>query len=138
MTGKAAYESSPADTIRRMVEVGELPAGRTCAVSGKPTDDVLEFEVLVPRSFRNDGDRAQRALDFWLKGSIIGYFVKSIRPPKIDETDAVRVRAPMHVSAIQHVKVRRMSQRRLKKLLCTVPVFAELLQDNPLAQVSVA
>jgi hypothetical protein len=138
MVGKDAYESSPADTIRRMVETGELPAGRSCAVSGQATDDHLELEILVPRSFSNREDRAQRALDLWLYGSLIGYWIKAIRPPKIEEADALRVKAPLRVAAIFHAKVRRMSQRRLKKLLSTVPAYAQLLDENPLSQISIA
>jgi hypothetical protein len=138
MVGKDAYESSPADTIRRMVQTGELPAGRICAVSGKATDDLLELEILVPRSCSNRENRAQRALDFWLYGSLIGYWIKANRPPVIDEADALRVKAPLRVAAAYHAKVRRMSQRRLTKLFCTVPVYAQLLDENPLSQVLVS
>jgi hypothetical protein len=138
MLGKAPYESGPADMIRRMVQTGELPAGRTCAVSGKPTDDVLELEILVPRSFRIREDWAQRAVDIWFFGSLIGFWLKANRPVEIEEADAVRLEAPLRVSARYHAKVRRMSQRRLKRLLGAIPAYAVLFEENQLAQVTVA
>ena len=138
MAGKAPYESGPSDTIRRMVQTGELPAGRTCAVSRKPTDDVLDFEILVPRSFKSLEGWAQLALIYWFFGYFAWSYVNLFRPPKIVEGDALRVMAPLCVASRYHAKVRRMSQRRLKKLLRTVPAYAMLLDENHLAMVSVA
>jgi hypothetical protein len=45
-SGADPYESGAVDTIRRMLDRGELPAG-TCAVTGRPTRDVLALTVLV-------------------------------------------------------------------------------------------
>jgi hypothetical protein len=138
MVGKDPYESGPADMIRRMVQTGELPAGRTCAHSRKPTDDVLDFEILVPRSFQRPQGLDKLISNFWLFGIMGQIYMTLFRPPKIEEAGAVRVRAPLRVSARYHAKVRRMSQRRLKKLLRTVPVYAKLLEESAFTKVSVA
>jgi hypothetical protein len=139
MVGKAPYESGTADMIRRMVQTGELPAGRTCVVSRTPTDDVLEFRILVPRSFSSGKSSEQNALLYlWLFGPLVFLYISRFRPPKIEEGDAVHVVAPLRVSSRNHSRVRRMSEGRLKKLLRTVPVYAELLDENYLARVSVA
>jgi hypothetical protein len=136
LSGKDRYESGTGDTIHRLIQEGELPAGRACAFSGEPTDDVLPLEVLVPRVFkRPEGEEEQVLATFGL----LGYFFYGLfRHPEIVEEHAIKVPTPLRVAGWHHPKVRRISQRRLKRLLRTMPVYAKLLDENPYARVSVA
>jgi hypothetical protein len=135
MAGKDRYESGPGDSIRRMIRSGELPAGSTCAVSRKPTDDFIELEVLLPRYFKNTeiADRRMILL-FGMWGALYNTL---IRRPQIEEEGALTVRAPIRVAERCHAKVRRMSQARLRRLLRTVPVYAQLLKENPHSRISI-
>ncbi len=45
--------------------------------------------------------------------------------------------AHFRVARRYHKKLRRMSQRRLKQVLRTVPVYAQLLEENPDARIIV-
>jgi hypothetical protein len=140
LSGKDRYESGPGDTIRRIIQSGELPAGRTCVLSGQPTDDVLLFEVLLPKFFKYQAAEdysklfVLMALLGWLGMLLLGLFSR----PKFDAEGALTVQAPLRIAARYHSKVRRMGDWRLRRLLRTVPVYALLLGENPFARVFVA
>jgi hypothetical protein len=139
LSGKDRYESGPVDTVRRMIQSGELPAGLTCALSRAPTDDLLMFEVLVPRYYKNPAARDNAGLlALGLTFGWVGFlFHGLLSPPKFNEEGAIRVRVPLRVAARYHSKVRGMSRARLKRLLRTVPVYARLLDESPFARVTV-
>jgi hypothetical protein len=58
--------------------------------------------------------------------------------PEIEEEGAIVLRVPLRVDDRYHPRVRSMGQVRLRRLLRTVPVYAELLDENPYSRVSVA
>ena len=134
LAGKDRYESGAGDAIRRMVRSGELPALGTCVLSKEPTNDVMEFEILVPRFFKSEQNRDQMMT--LLLGLWAIPFIALIRRPRFHTEGATTVQTPLCISQRYHAKVGRMSQGRLKRLLRTVPVYAELLDENPDARIS--
>src|SRR5262245_45360110 len=52
LSGQDSYESSTIDTIHRLVRQGELPAGCICALTGEPTQEVLDLYVMVPSAYK--------------------------------------------------------------------------------------
>src|SRR4051812_23375905 len=56
--GKNAYEAGMIDVINGMLGRGELPTGTHCAVSGEPTDAILELQVQAERFYRTNNDHA--------------------------------------------------------------------------------
>jgi hypothetical protein len=136
LSGRDRYESGICDTIRRMVQSGELPVGGTCAVSREPTDDVIDLEILVPRFFRNRDDVQNKTL--WIFGVWGALYLALFSRPQIEEEGTLTVRLPLRVAGSHHHKVRAMSQRRLRRLLRKVPAYARLLEENPYSRLSVA
>jgi hypothetical protein len=115
-----------------MVQSGELPAGPTCAHSGEPTDDVLLLEILLPRHFQKKDSRENGLL---MTGGLIEVLPHLLlramfSHEEIEEEGALTVRAPLRVAARHHLRVRKMGQWRLRRLLRTVPVYAKLLEEN--------
>lgn len=140
LSGKDAYESGTADTIRRMIRSGELPDDGVCAVSGKPTDDTVVLEILIPKVFRNqDVERSNNALILF--GGLWAMALVALsgqhKAYATDTDQASTLRVPLRVAKVYHAKLGRMNQRRLRRLLRSVPIYATLLNENPVAQVSV-
>lgn len=144
LSGKDRYESSICDTIRRLVQSGELPAGDTCAVSKKPTDDVIEIEILVPMLGKGNEGISKTGLITLLFGiygliyvALFAFYTALFGRPQFQEEGTTTVLAPIRVAQRYHGKVRRMSQARLKRLLRTVPVYARLLDENPYSRITI-
>jgi hypothetical protein len=151
LSGSAPYESSVADTIQGMIERGELPEGEVCALSGEPTQDVLHIWIVVPKAF----EQRERFATFLLwsvwaplfSGAVAasiasffsGLFARTVpvEQPIHEHHSARTVFAPLRVASRHHSSVRSMSQRRLISLLRTEPIYARLLDENPIVQVSV-
>jgi hypothetical protein len=136
--GQDAYESGPLDTIRRMIQSGELPAGPTCALSRKPTDDVLELEIKLPQ-FHKNRDAGNSLVILALVAGIWGVLYHALfgRSAYLEDERSIAIQVPLRVAAARQSRVRAMSQRRLWRLLRTVPVYARLLDENPEARISV-
>jgi hypothetical protein len=148
-SGIAPYESGTADTIQGMVERGELPAGEVCAWLGDQTLDVVYLSIVVPRAFEHqEGIAGLFLAGLWapLVSSGVASFLISFLPELFGPTrpveDAVLehhkariVLAPLRVASQHHAKVRRASQRRLKRLLRSVPIYAKLLEENPIVRI---
>jgi hypothetical protein len=68
-----------------------------------------------------------------------GLFSKTVPVSKpIHEHHSARtVFAPLRVASRHHTTVQSMSQRRLIRLLRGVPIYAKLLDENPIVQISV-
>jgi hypothetical protein len=150
--GIAPYESSTADTIQGMVERGELPEGAVCAFSGAPTGDVLYLFIVVPRAFEQREGTAGLflaslwALLFsWWVGGLLTALLPQVFGPTVSVEEAMRehhrartVPAPLRLASRHHARVRKASQRRLQRLLRTVPIYARLLDENPIVRIWVA
>jgi hypothetical protein len=151
LSGIAPYESSVLDTIQGMVERGELPAGDVCALSGTPTRDTLDVSVVVPIAFQGREGPAGVFMTLWwaplfdanwlsfLSGVFQVVFGQTV---PVEDSDLPQHRArmvstPLRISSQHQAKLRRASQRRLKRLLRTVPVYAQLLDENPVVRIAV-
>ena len=134
LAGQHAYEASTIDVIHGMLQRGELPAGGPCAVSGEPTEDVVELHVEAERIYRA-GDNCVYALLGVLVSPIflLGLFQK----PRPDVGRETIVSTPLRVAAAYHAKVRRSGQRALKRWLRSVPIYAKLLDEYPSARVRI-
>ena len=136
IAGQGAYESGILDTVNRMVREGELPQGETCVISGFPTDDF--YNLYIQCEFVN-----KKRLLGW--GNVIRLLLLMIWPllfwvaGGFDE-EAVEhghdrgVYAPLRVRKEDHNRLKRIrSQAKLRRLLRTVPIYAELLKEYPRA-----
>jgi hypothetical protein len=102
-TGRRRYESGPADTIRRMIETGELPSGTACAYSRTPTDDILDFQVVLPRFFLTEDARQGGRFPVF---NILTALIDSIlNDPVIAAAGVVTLVAPLRVASRWHAKV---------------------------------
>lgn len=140
-SGVGAYESGALDTIRRMLDRGELPFGTSCARSGEPTDDVLELTVVVSNHLEQT-DQARIADRLALANvGLVGYLFRVLRDNPSDyrpvEGTEIDVPAPLRLEACHHRRARRARQDRLKAWLRTVPIYAALLDEYPYSQVVV-
>jgi hypothetical protein len=132
LAGRGAYEAGTVDTIIAMIKRGALPAGSACAVSGAATNDVIDLYVEAERIYVGS-DRSAYA---WL-GLLISpiLFAGLFQKPRPDVGRETIVPAPLRVAARHHLRVRRASQRALKRWLRSVPVYAQLLEEYPRARV---
>ena len=80
LSGIDPYESSTMDTIRRMINSGELPAVDICAISGEPTLDVLDLLVTVPRGVLDRGGMALQLMLALLISPLFVLTVSTVRP----------------------------------------------------------
>jgi hypothetical protein len=136
MMGKGSYETGVIDTIHRLIKNGELPWGEKCALSGQPTSDYLTFEVECERR--------------WIKGPSIARYVccslivlffpilllwilldKSVFFEQKQELGRDKIiRIPLRVAQMHQSRALRMkTQRGLRRLLRTVPVYSQLLDE---------
>jgi hypothetical protein len=134
LAGEQPYEASTIDVILGMLKRGELPAGGRCAISGEPTQDVFELHVEAERIYTGGDNIVYLVLALIVSPLFaLGLFQKP-RPAVGRETV---VPTPLRVTAAYHERVRRSSQRSLKRWLRTVPIYAKLLDEYPRAVVSI-
>ena len=134
MAGQRPYETGIVDVIHGMLRRGELPAGDRCAVSGEPTDDLIELHVEAERIHPGGDDRAYAWLGVLVSPILLlGLF----RQPRPDVGRETVVPTPLRVAAAHHPKVRSSGQRALKRWLRAVPVYARLLEEYPRAKVGI-
>jgi hypothetical protein len=84
---------------RRMVGSGELPAGTRCAVSGVPTEDVIELYVEAERVFVGGDNLRFIALFAMLCSPYIAVFMAQRSRP--DFGRATTVATPLRVAALK-------------------------------------
>jgi hypothetical protein len=136
LAGQPAYETSTIDVILAMLKRGELPAGGHCAISGVATDDVIDLQVEAER-MHAAGDNMKWAVLGAICFSPIFLLVMFQKPPPDVGRETI-VPTPLRVAAAHHARVRRSSQRALKRWLRTIPVYAKLLDEYPGARVRIA
>lgn len=138
--GQGAYETGIIDTIRRMIDEGTLPAGRVCAISGDPTSDSYELYVQCESPSIKGTITGHSVADFFLM-----FVLPSVQLHYWTTMDEERrevgydrgVTVPLRVCRQCHDQLRRMrSQWRLRRLLETVPIYAQLLREFPDARIS--
>lgn len=137
-SGQSDYESGIVSTIQRMIARGELPWGGTCAVSEFPTNDVVYFSVQCEEVWIKGGRQP-----WWVDVLIGGFtllFFHFWNRRKQEEAEHLgrdlRIELPLRVSSDQAAILRRWAgQRRLKRLLRTIPIYSQLLDEYPAARV---
>jgi hypothetical protein len=137
MVGLGSYESGILDTIKRMLEEGTLPSGETCAESGRATRDFIRLVVLCERLYtaadRHSGGQAAWILGIWGLVWTMGHK----QDPKVYGRDTV-VTIPLRLCREYHRKLAGWgTQRKFRRLLRTVPVYARLLEEYPSATIQV-
>jgi hypothetical protein len=135
--GLGAYESGAIDTIRRLMSEGTLPWGDTCAQSGLPTRDILHFHVQCERTHAAQERSRLEVLVVVLLG-----FWALLLTMGAEEGDArgrdTAVSVPLRLRREYHRGLARWgTQRRLRRLLRTVPIYARLLDEYPRATIRV-
>ena len=121
-----------------MINDGSLPAGERCALSGKPTLDVVNLTIKVPTAFQQKGGQGLQIL-LGVFVTVWVFLLPSIFARTVPlEHSAGILDVPLRISGRLHAKLRKAGQGRLKRVLRTVPIYAQLLEENPFASVSVA
>jgi hypothetical protein len=141
MAGKGAYEAGTIDTILRMLRTGELPAGERCAVSGDLTRDCVDLYVQAERLYwPRDASRGR-----WLvlvalalvTSPVVAFLAGRRDRNRLPQGRETIVPTPLRVSAMHQGRLRWASQRRLKRWLRSVPIYAQLLAEYPRARVCI-
>ena len=140
--GLAAHETNVRDVIARMLRDNELPRGICCAVSEMPTDDVMWFHVQCEREYAKDDRRwgillivMSFLLPFGLLIRLLGADMLSEAPERYGRDTAVLI--PLRVSQDRQPSLRRWAtQRRLKTVLSSVPIYQELFREYPGARIT--
>jgi hypothetical protein len=127
--GIGSYESGTIDTIRRMLAEGTLPWGETCAVTGRPTRDVIRIEVQCEH-LHSPEDPVRFAL---LLGLCVGPWATLLLYGRGRDQPQGRdtvVTVPLLVCREYQIGLDRWWKKRgLRRLLRTVPVYARLLDE---------
>jgi hypothetical protein len=130
ISGIGAYESTAIQTIGRMLEEGALPWGETCAQSGQPTQDLIQLQVrLDPDDGWRDRIWSWVAVIYLcgLWPILIGILFKPFSDPE-PETLIL----PLRVNRKFHRGLAWWgTQRKRRRLMATVPVYARLLEEYP-------
>ena len=96
--------------------------------------------MVVPKTFQDRDTDRNHAPPILLLGlwALLPLALFGRKRVLIDTEGASILRVPIRVAAAYHAKVRGMGRRRLRRLLRSVPVYATLLNENPLSRVAVA
>jgi hypothetical protein len=129
MAGLGAYESGTIDNIRRMIAERALPWGESCAFSDQLTRDTLDLSVHCERVHgENDGMRLRIVVGL-LFGPLWMMTARQGTREAVGRETAVWT--PLRVAQEHQKKVTRASQKTLRRLLRTVPIYAKLLDQYP-------
>jgi hypothetical protein len=138
MAGEGAYEAGTVDTIQRMLGEGKLPWGETCAVSGVPTAESIELYVECERVYFKEDHRASLLALAIALGAWWALLLRLGEKNQDAQGRQTLVRTPLRVAIERQPALnRKPSQRRLRKLLRTVPIYGKLLNDYPKARIIV-
>jgi hypothetical protein len=140
--GLAAHETSIRDSIARMIRDGALPWGQCCAVTGMPTDDVMWFDVQCERSYLKSERRwgitliiVSLLLPFGLFLRLLGITMLNEDPERRGHDISIAI--PLRVRKDSQSSLRNWAgQRRLRKLLCGVPIYQQLFQEHKSARIA--
>lgn len=136
--GRDAYEAGTIDTINSLIRNGELPAGDVCAVCGLPTENTCWLHVTCERTWT----RTSPLGIGWfgtIAAACFGWI--AFRINSADEAPTIvgrdrNVDVPLRVRPEHAKRLSKMSSRKLRTLLRTVPIYAQLLDEFPDAVVS--
>lgn len=135
--GQEAIPLTIVERIRDALAAGDLPIGQNCAVSGRPTRDLMYFHVECERV----STREQGAVG-WL--TTLFFFLSkhlwAVSDGPIEEHGRqTGVEVPIRIDVEFHERLLAgCSQRRLRDYLRQVPLYAELLEEFPSAVITPA
>ena len=134
--GQQSYEVKIADKLRYMFADGELPPNKECAQCGCKTANVLECSVECERPY-------SKGRGYWI-AVLLGFIAPLLalltmigdgRNSEVHGQElVVRTPLPLCPGCAADLTLRR---KRLIKLLCSVPLYAQLLEEYPQAAVAV-
>jgi len=136
--GDEAFPLSTIERIRAMIRDGELPSGDICPCSGRPADDGILVHVQCERTWVRGGEpiNSSKVLGCFLVFGWIGALIASLRMrPREDLGRDTSIQVPLRVSSDVRPKLLRMRQKALKAILRQTPVYAQLLDEFPEAEV---
>jgi hypothetical protein len=127
-----------------MISEGTLPPTRECVLTGRVTDDIVKIRVECERVWKRGPGKGRWAfavfsvliLPFWPVWALLSWALLDERREDLGHNIVVQL--PLRVCGECHSRLRRLSQRRIRRLLREVPVYAQLLAEYPGARVSVA
>jgi hypothetical protein len=130
MANLGAYETSAIDTVARLVEEGRLPAGKSCMISGRPTLDWFEVEILCESPYVKKG---RMNASFAALVLIVGWLAILLRPRSGGDQyfgRETRAKFPLRIDREHHAKLASWrSRRRLRSLLQSIPEAAQLFSE---------
>jgi hypothetical protein len=137
MSGVGAYESGAIDTIQRMLAEGALPWGETCAESGRPTRDLIHLVIQCERLHLPQDQHKLALLGVLIFGWVAALVAFAGKDREAHGRDT-SICIPLRLDREYHGKLARWgSQRKLRRLLRTVPVYGRLLEEYPRATIRV-
>jgi hypothetical protein len=137
MSGIGAYEARAIDTVRRMLAEDSLPWGETCAQSGRPTEDEawLQVELEPDDGWRN---RIWTWVGLvYLCGLWMILYGILFKPYAAHDPDNMVILPLRLERRYQRRLAWRGTQRTLRRLMSTVPVYARLLEEHPYCRIRV-
>ena len=140
MAGHAAYSTSAVDEINRMIGNGELPWGTTCAISDRRTLETYTFHVQYEFSWHKGSDDSDNLFLYFLSillpfGSLLRLASFHNKQQEFGRDRIISV--PLRVCDRYHKQLNRTrSQRKLRQLLSTVPIYAKLFKEYPKSRIS--
>ena len=141
MTGKAAYEVGPIDTIRRLQREGKLPNGIACEICHRPTDETCEFYVECETHWLKRPSTL--GMVSWLLVLLLAplgplfYFIERNAAERASEIHgrergvAIRLR----ICSDHERELKRLRRSKLRSLLRHTKAYADLLDEFPGARV---
>jgi len=136
--GESPVPLNTIERIRAMIQSGDLPSGDICPYSGRPANSTLYVHVQCERSWVRGGDswNIGTVIAYLLLGWIAALIASRESQPEEELGRETSVELPLRISSDVDSKVVAIrGQKKLKKLLRETPIYAELLQEFPDANV---
>lgn len=135
--GESAIPLSSIERIEIMLRNGELPTGDICPVSGRPTDDTIQFHVQCEKMWVRGGSSFWQVLAYVLFFGWLGLLIHQ-EPEEVERFGReTSILIPLRISSEVRPKILRMKrQKKLKALLAQVPIYSQLLNDFPDATIT--
>ena len=128
-SGQGAYESGPIDTILRMRGEGALPWGECCAACGRPTSEVIDLRVECERIVAASDNMKLKMFLALLINPLLFLIMRNREREAVGRDTVVEV--PLRMCQEHRGSLARSRQRKLRRLLASVPVYQQLLTAYP-------
>jgi len=132
---------SALDRVRQLLLEQGLPPDPVCRITQRPTTDVLYLTVVCEEP-RLRGNSSWWGLLFIGAGAFLVslwllpvYLLASREEPEVIAPETV-FRLPVPIASDRQAQIRDYRESELRELLCTVPLYAQLLAEFPQARIS--